>query len=96
MFVARFLPGLRTPVFFTAGMTRCVSFAKWLLMDGTAALLSVPAWVYLGYFGARNCEQLFKMVAHGQRLVIGLLLMGALIVGGLWWHRWAAPTRVKS
>ena len=87
MFVARFLPGLRTPVFFTAGMTRCVSFMKWLLMDGLAALLSVPAWVYLGYYGAKNFEQLFEMVARGQHIVIAILLTAALVVGGLWWHR---------
>lgn len=87
MFVARFLPGLRTPVFFTAGMSRCVSYSKWLLMDGTAAVLSVPVWVYLGYYGARNFEWLFEKVGHGQNIILGALLLGALIAGGLWWRR---------
>jgi membrane protein DedA with SNARE-associated domain len=87
MFVARFLPGLRTPVFFTAGMTRRVSFAKWFVMDGLAAAVSVPIWVYLGYYGAKNFEQLFEMVAHGKNITIGLLLAGALAVFGVWWRR---------
>jgi membrane protein DedA with SNARE-associated domain len=87
MFVARFLPGLRTPVFFTAGMTRRVSFTKWFMMDGLAALASVPIWVYLGYYGAKNFEQLFEMVAHGKNITIGLLLAGALAVFGVWWRR---------
>jgi membrane protein DedA with SNARE-associated domain len=87
MFVARFLPGMRTPVFFSAGMTRCVSFTKWLLMDGTAAALSVPVWVYLGYYGAKNFEQLFGAVARGQTIMLGALLLGALVAASFWWHR---------
>mgnify|MGYP003348214624 CR=1 FL=1 len=50
MFVARFLPGLRTPVFFSAGMSHRVTFLTWLLMDGFAALISVPVFVWLGHF----------------------------------------------
>ncbi|MEQ1516651.1 MAG: DedA family protein [Usitatibacteraceae bacterium] len=87
MFVARFLPGLRTPVFFTAGMTRCVSYLKWFVMDGAAALISVPVWVYLGYYGAKNFDQLFKMVSHGQSIILGALLLGALVMAALWWRR---------
>ncbi len=87
MFVARFLPGMRTPVFFTAGMSHCVSYRKWLLMDGAAAVLSVPVWVYLGYYGARNFEWLFEKVTHGQNIVLGVLVLGAMIVGGIWWYR---------
>ncbi len=51
MFVARFLPGMRTAVYITAGSTQRVSFLRFLLLDGAAALISVPAWVYLGYAG---------------------------------------------
>jgi membrane protein DedA with SNARE-associated domain len=87
MFVARFLPGLRTPVFFTAGMTRRVSYTKWFVMDGAAALISVPVWVYLGYFGARNFDHLFMMVSRGQSIILGALLLGALVLGGMWWRR---------
>lgn len=54
LFVARFLPGLRSPIFLTAGMTRRIPFWRFLLLDGLAALISVPVWVYLGYFGAYN------------------------------------------
>lgn len=87
MFVARFLPGLRTPVFFTAGMTRRVSFATWFLMDGFAALISVPVWVYLGYFGAKNIDWLFDMVRRGQHIILALLVLGALWGGYMWWRR---------
>jgi membrane protein DedA with SNARE-associated domain len=87
MFVARFLPGLRTPVFFAAGMSHSVSYAKWLLMDGTAALLSVPVWVYVGFFGARNFQTLFEVVERGQSLIIALLVLGGLILVGIFVQR---------
>ena len=88
MFVARFLPGLRTPVFLTAGMSRRVSFPTWFLMDGFAALISVPVWVYLGYYGAKNIEWLFDTVRQGQHIVLGLLALGAVVGGVYWWRRY--------
>ncbi|WP_052360825.1 DedA family protein [Geminisphaera colitermitum] len=49
LFIGRFLPGLRMPIFFTAGSVR-VSFLKFLALDGLAALISVPVFVWLGHF----------------------------------------------
>ena len=85
MFVARFLPGLRTPVFFTAGMSHRVSFATWFLMDGCAALISVPIWVYLGYFGAQNWDWMFGILRQFQHGIFGLLGIGAA------WLAWPTP-----
>ncbi|MCW3479861.1 DedA family protein [Neisseriaceae bacterium JH1-16] len=87
LFVARFLPGLRSPIFITAGMSGKVSYLRFLVMDGLAALISVPVWVYLGYFGASNREWLLTMVHRGQAgvlLVVGLLL---LTVGIVFWRK---------
>lgn len=85
MFVARFLPGLRTPVFFTAGMSHRVSFATWLLMDGFAALISVPIWVYLGYFGAQNWDWMFGILRQFQHAIFALLLVGGAWLGWRYW-----------
>lgn len=49
LFIGRFLPGLRMPIFFTAGSVR-VSYLKFLALDGLAALISVPVFVWLGHF----------------------------------------------
>jgi len=49
LFVGRFLPGLRAPIFFTAGSTR-VKFWKFCFFDGLAALISVPFFVWLGHW----------------------------------------------
>jgi membrane protein DedA with SNARE-associated domain len=49
LFVRRFLPGLRAPIFFTVGSTR-VKFWKFFFFDGLAALISVPFFVWLGHW----------------------------------------------
>jgi membrane protein DedA with SNARE-associated domain len=87
MFVARFLPGMRTAVFITAGATHRVGFFRFLLLDGLAAAISVPLWVYLGYFGAHNHEWLAMWIHRGQA-GIWLAIAGALIaLAALWWRR---------
>lgn len=49
LFIGRFLPGLRAPIFFTAGSMK-VSYWKFLFFDGLAALISVPVFVWLGHW----------------------------------------------
>ncbi|MFC4161566.1 DedA family protein [Chitinimonas lacunae] len=80
MFVARFLPGLRSAIFLTAGVTRRVPFWRFLLLDGLAALISVPAWVYLGYFGAYNRDWLMTWIGRGQTGILVLLGVLALVM----------------
>ncbi len=87
LFVARFLPGLRSPIFLTAGMTRKVSFWRFLLMDGFAALISVPVWVYLGYFGANNRDWLLTWLHRGQSGILMVLAVAAVGLGVWWWLR---------
>lgn len=88
LFIARFLPGLRSPIFLIAGWSRRVSLLQFLLLDGAAALISVPFWVYLGYYGADNRDWLLSWVHRGQAglwVLIGVLGGGVLI----WlWRRW--------
>ena len=86
LFIARFLPGMRTTVYLTAGMTHRVSFLRFLLLDGTAALISVPFWVYLGYFGADNHQWLVTWVHRGQAslwILVGIVVLIVLIA----WRR---------
>lgn len=87
LFVARFLPGLRSPIFLTAGMTRRIPYWRFLLMDGFAALISVPVWVYLGYFGARNRDWLMHMVHRGQAGILIVIAVLAVGIGFVWWRR---------
>jgi membrane protein DedA with SNARE-associated domain len=87
LFIARFLPGMRTTVYISAGISHRVSFTRFLLIDGLAALISVPFWVYLGYFGADNHEWLMKWVSRGQSslwALVGLVVLAVLV---MWWWR---------
>jgi len=82
LFIARFLPGLRSPVFFIAGWSRRVSLLKFLMLDGAAALISVPFWVYLGYYGADNHEWLMQWVHRGKTglwIALGVLTVAVVI-----------------
>lgn len=87
MFVARFLPGMRTAVFITAGATHRVSFLRFVLLDGMAAAISVPIWVYLGYFGAHNHEWLSMWIHRGQTGVWVAIAGAVIALAVIWWRR---------
>lgn len=89
MFVARFLPGLRSPIFLTAGMTRRVSFTRFFLLDGFAALISVPIWVYLGYYGAQNHDWLLKWLERGKVIVLIVAVVIVAFAVRYFWKRTA-------
>jgi membrane protein DedA with SNARE-associated domain len=70
-FVARFLPGLRSPIFAMSGAlgVRPIVFFS---LDGFAAMISVPVWVYLGYWaGNLDLEDALAMAEKFQGYVIG-------------------------
>lgn len=54
-FTARFLPGLRAPIYLTSGIMG-VKPSIFLALDGLAALLSVPIWVVGGWWFAVNFD----------------------------------------
>lgn len=87
LFTARFLPGMRAAVFVTAGLSRRVSVWRFLMFDGLAALISVPAWVYLGYVGADNTDWLLKWIHRGQAGIWIVFILLALVIGYVWWKR---------
>lgn len=87
VFIARFMPGLRSPTFFMTGHAG-LSFWKFLVFDGLAALLSVPLWVCLGYYfgdDLRLAAQTASRFSH--YLLAGVLLVIAAMVGRALYHR---------
>lgn len=87
IFVGRFTPGLRAAIFLTAGLSRRVTLPRFLLTDGLAALISVPFWVYLGYYGAHEHERLVKWVRDGQMGVMIVLALVVLFVAIFWYKK---------
>lgn len=86
MFVARFLPGLRAPIFLSAGITGQVRFRHFVLLDGLAALISVPIWVYLGYYGAQNHDWLLVWIKR-SKIGIAIVLAILAVLLAVWWWR---------
>ncbi len=54
--LARYLPGLRAPTYFTVGHSR-MPYWQFLLYDGLAALVSAPLWVCLGFWFGNDIER---------------------------------------
>jgi len=77
LFAARFMPGLRAPIFLTAGITKFTGYGTFILIDGFAALISVPVWTYLGFYGASNMDVLLKWMKNTK---IGIVIVLAVIV----------------
>jgi membrane protein DedA with SNARE-associated domain len=81
LFAARFMPGLRSPLFFTAGALG-VPMRVFLFFDGMAALLSVPAIVYSVYYFGDRMEEVIAAIQranHGIVAVIVLLVVAAVV-----------------
>ncbi|HPD31676.1 MAG TPA: DedA family protein [Phycisphaerae bacterium] len=86
IFAARFLPGLRAMVFLASGVMK-VPFWKFISVNGSAACISVPTLVVLGWLFGSQFDQLksdVRMVTN----IIGFLGLIVLVVAvGLYFHR---------
>jgi membrane protein DedA with SNARE-associated domain len=97
LFAARFMPGLRSPLFFTAGALG-VPMRVFLFFDGMAALLSVPAIVYSVYYFGDRMEEVIAAIQranHGIVAVIVLIVVAAFVKMRLGKRR-AAAVRAKE
>lgn len=72
IFVARFMPGLRSVLFVTAGIFR-VRPIKFVLIDGSAAIASVPLLIWLGERFGEKIESLAGDVRNAQIIALGCL-----------------------
>jgi membrane protein DedA with SNARE-associated domain len=82
LFVARFMPWLRTPLIFAAGSLR-TPWRHLLVYDGLAAMLQLPLMVYgVRYLGGR-----WNDILHGFHQFQAALLPGVALLAGVWWWR---------
>ncbi|MGE3683955.1 MAG: DedA family protein [Bdellovibrionales bacterium] len=91
-FTARFLPGLRSPIFLMAGIMGVRPLVFYGL-DGFAALISVPVWVYVGYWLGQNLDEAFRLAEKIQLSVAIAVLF--LIAGYIGWRRWRKNRRAQ-
>lgn len=77
IFSARFMPGVRSLVFLSSGALG-IPFRIFLLFDGLAALISVPAIVYSCYFFGDQINKavgVIKNVEHGIVATIAVVIL---------------------
>jgi membrane protein DedA with SNARE-associated domain len=84
--VARFLPGLRAPTYFTVGHSK-LPYWEFVLFDGAAAMVSAPLWVCLGFYFGSNLEEGKKVAGHFSQWILGAALLVVAAVAARWWWR---------
>ncbi len=78
--IARFLPGLRAPTYFTVGHSR-MPYWEFLLFDGLAALISAPLWVCLGFWFGDDIERAALEAARfGHYILLGVTVVVLALV----------------
>jgi membrane protein DedA with SNARE-associated domain len=89
--LARYIPGIRAPTYFTAGHVG-LPYWEFLLFDGVAALVSAPLWVCLGFYGGSNIQDLAHLAARFSHYI---LLAVAVVVLAIW-VRWMQARRAAA
>lgn len=77
LFAARFMPGIRSVGFFTAGSLG-TPYLRFLTYDGLAAMISVPFFVFSGWYWGENIDRAIAYVRraeHGMFVVIGVVTL---------------------
>ena len=88
VFAARFMPGLRAPVYFSAG-TLHLPFRTFLFYDGAAALISVPTIIGLVYYFGDQLDRVVRIIQRIEHGIAFVILAGVLAIAAKWYvtHR---------
>lgn len=79
-FIARFLVGLRSPVFLAAGILR-VPFRRFILTDLFCATVVVSFFFSLGYLFAKHIRDWLDRIRHAEYTLTGTALAVIAVVG---------------
>lgn len=84
IFAARFMPGLRAPIFFSAGTLHLPARVFWFY-DGLAAMISVPLIIGAVYYFGDQVDRVVRAVRnieHG----LGFVILAVLIAMAAKWY----------
>jgi membrane protein DedA with SNARE-associated domain len=80
IFFVRFMPGLRTTLFFAAGSLK-MPYRHLFIFDGAAALVELPLLVYgVRYVGGR-----WQQILEGVQRLQGVLIPAVVLLGLAIW-----------
>lgn len=77
--ICRQLPGFRLPCFFIAGASG-ISFRRFLLIDGTAALVTANVFTWLGYHYAEDLGNVIAGLGRFRQVMTGVLVLAIGLV----------------
>ncbi len=92
IFAARFMPGLRAPIFFSAG-TLHLPYRVFAFYDGMAALISVPLIVWAVYHFGDDLDQIVRVIKRAEH---GILLVIFSVIGVVVFKWWMTHRRLRT
>ena len=78
-FICRQLPASGSPCFFIAGASG-ISFRRFLLIDGTAALVTANVFTWLGYHYAEDLGNVIAGLGRFRQVMTGVLVLAIGLV----------------
>ncbi len=93
IFVVRFLPGIRTPLFLAAGSLK-MPYRHLFVYDGLAAAVELPLLVYGVRYVGGNWTQIWPVIQRFQGVLLGTAVVAVL--GGWLYARQARKRRAAA
>ena len=93
VFIARFLPGLRALVFLIAGATK-MRLGRFLAANGSAALISVPTLVVVGYVFGHSFDRVKQEVREIEHVIV--FALGGAVAVWLLWHFYSRAAKARE
>ncbi len=91
--LARFLPGVRSVTYFTAGSVG-MKYSHFVFFDSVASLASAPIFVFLGFKFGGELEELLHKIARGQRSVV--IATVVILLAGFLFSRWRSKREAQA
>lgn len=85
-FIARFLPGLRAPIYFMGGSLKA-KFSVFFFNDLMAACISVPLWVYAAWYYGEYIRLVIRFGRRAPYLVAAIIILYIALKFGLRHYR---------
>ncbi len=79
LFSARFMPGVRSVVFFTSA-TLAIPYRRFLIYDGLAAMLSVPALVVAAWYWGAQFDRVVAKARQAEHGILAIIVIAGLVV----------------
>jgi membrane protein DedA with SNARE-associated domain len=96
LFAARFMPGIRSVGFFTAGSLG-TPYLKFLTYDGLAGAISVPLFVFAGWHWGADIDHALTLVRRAEHGMLALVVVVTIaLIAKAWWNRRRDAETVRS